>query len=147
MSKSNTLENEILAHLFQNAAIAGIGDATGLPASATAGSCYVSLHTADPAEGGDQTSNEATYTGYARAAVARSAAGWDVVGNAAANAAEVAHPQCTGGGPQTITHFGIGTSPSGAGKLLYSGALSSSLVVNAGITPTWDAGELDVTED
>ena len=89
MSATNAFETNLLNHIFTNAAIANIGDATGLPASATAGSLYVSLHTADPGETGDQTTNETAYTNYARVAVARSAAGWTVSGNNASNTAAV----------------------------------------------------------
>ena len=35
----------------------------------------------------------------------------------------------------------------GAGILLYSGALTASLIVSSGITPAFAIGELDVTED
>lgn len=44
---------------------------------------YVSLHTGDPGEAGDQTTNEATYAGYARVAVARDSGGWTVTGSQA----------------------------------------------------------------
>lgn len=64
--------------LFKNTTWANIGDATGLVGSSTAGSLYVALHTADPSAGNQNTS-EATYTSYARVAVARSGAGWSVV--------------------------------------------------------------------
>ena len=56
--------------MFNNTDFANIGDAGGLQNSATAGSLYVSLHTADPGEAGSQTTNEANYTSYARVAVA-----------------------------------------------------------------------------
>lgn len=124
MSKTNTFENDLLLHIFQNADITLIGDAAGLQNSVTAGSLYVSLHTAEPAEGGDQTSNETTYTSYARVAVARSAAGWTVSANQASNAGAVTFPACGLTGA-TITHFGIGTDSSGAGKLLYKGPLGT----------------------
>ncbi len=81
MSKTNSLENSLLLHIFNNSDIANIGDATGLRGSSTAGSLYVSLHTGDPGEAGDQTTNECAYTSYARVAVARSGAGWTVTGN------------------------------------------------------------------
>lgn len=48
MSKSTAFETAFLNHIFANAAIANVGDATGLPASSTAGSLYFSLHTGDP---------------------------------------------------------------------------------------------------
>lgn len=124
MSKGNTFENELLLHIFQNADITLIGDAAGLQNSAAAGNLYVSLHTAEPGEGGDQTTSETAYTNYARQAVARSAGGWTVSANQVSNAAAINFPQCGVTGA-TITHFGIGTDSSGAGKLLYSGPLGT----------------------
>ena len=146
MSKGNTFENELLLLVFNNTAIALIGDASGLQPSATAGSLYVALHTSDPGEAGTQTTNEAAYTSYARVAVARSGAGWTVTGNAVTNAALVQFPQCTGSS-ETETHFSIGTASSGTGKILYRGALSASLAVSSGIQPQFGAGDLDGTED
>lgn len=144
MSATNAFETAILEHILQNANIANIGDATGLRGSSTAGSLYVSLHTSDPGETGDQTTNEATYTSYARVAVARSSGGWTVSGDNGSNAAAITFPAATGG-TNTITHFGIGTDSSGSGNLLLKGALSSSLAVSSGITPSFAIGELDVT--
>lgn len=146
MSKGNMLETELLQHILENADISNVGDATGLRGSTTAGSLYISLHTADPGETGDQTTNEATYTGYARVGVTREDASWTIANGAAENAAEIAFPAATGGS-NTITHFGIGTASSGAGKLLYKGALTDPLAVSNGITPKFAAGDLDVTED
>ena len=146
MSKGNTFENDLLLLIFNNTAAALIGDASGLQPSATAGSLYVSLHTADPGEAGTQTTNECAYTSYARVAVARSGAGWTVSGNAVTNAALVQFPQCTGGS-ETATYFAIGTASSGTGKVLYRGALSASLAISSGIQPQFGAGELDGSED
>lgn len=146
MSKTNAWENDLLLLLFNNTAASGIGDASGLQPSATAGSLYVSLHSADPGEAGSQTSNEISYTSYARVAVARSAGGWTVATNTVTNAAIVAFPQCTGGSA-TATHFGVGTASSGAGKLLYKGALTNALAISNGITPQFAAGDLDGSED
>lgn len=75
MSMSNAFETSLLDHIFNNAAVANIGDAGGLQPSATAGSLYLSLHTGDPGEAGDQTTNETAYTNYARVAVVRTAGG------------------------------------------------------------------------
>ena len=146
MSKSNTFENDLLLLIFNNTDITFIGDVAGLQNSAAAGSLYVSLHTSDPGEAGDQETNETAYTNYVRVAVARSGAGWTVTGNAVANAALVQFAQCGVTGA-TLTHFGVGTDSSGAGKLLYSGALSASLAVSSGIQPQFAAGDLDITED
>lgn len=146
MSKSNAWETALLNLVFNNTDAANIGDATGLRGSSTAGSLYVSLHTGDPSEAGSQTTNECAYTSYARVAVARSGAGWTVSGNAVTNAALVQFPQCTGSS-ETATYFGIGTASSGAGVLLYKGALSASLAISSGIQPQFGAGDLDGTED
>lgn len=146
MSKANTFENDLMKLIFQNLDAANIGDATGLRGSTAAGNLYVSLHTADPGETGDQTTNEATYTGYARVAVVRSSGGWTVTANAVENAAAITFPQCTSGS-NTITHFAVGTASSGAGKILYKGALSASLAVSNGITPEFAVGALDISED
>lgn len=126
MSKGNTFENEILLHIFQNAAIALIGDASGLQPSATAGNHYVSLHTADPGEAGNQQSSEAAYTNYARQAVVRSASGWTVSNNQVSNAAAISFPQCGLTGAD-ITHWAVGTALSGTGKILYKAPLGSAL--------------------
>jgi hypothetical protein len=147
MSKGNTFENELLLHIFNNADIALIGDATGLRGSSTAGSLYVSLHTSNPDETGSQTSGECNYGSYDRVAVARSGAGWTVTANAVTNAALVQFPQCSSGS-NTVTHFAVGTTAySGAGKILYKGALTAPLSVSSGIQPQFAAGDLDIQED
>lgn len=145
MSKSNAWETAMLQLLFENANAANIGDATGLRGSSTPGSLYVSLHTADPGEAGDQTTNEVAYTSYARVAVARSTSGFTVSGNAVALDADVVFPQGTGGSG-TATHWGIGTAASGPGVLLYKGTISPSIVCGNGVEPRLTAGTL-VTED
>jgi len=145
MSKSDTFENDLLLLIFNNTDITLIGDAAGLQNSASAGSLYVSLHTGDVGEAGNQTTNEATYTSYARVAVARSGAGWTVAANAVSNAAAINFPACTGGS-NSITHFAVGAEASGTGKVLYKGALGATLAVSNGITPSFAIGELDITE-
>lgn len=143
MSKGNTFENDLLKLIFNATAIADLADND---ATSPLTNLYVSLHTADPGEAGDQTTNEATYTSYARVAVARTTGGWTVTNNAVANAAAINFPAATGGS-NTITHFAVGTASSGAGKVLYKGALTASLAVSSGITPSFAIGELDITED
>jgi hypothetical protein len=146
MSKSNAWENACLLLLFNNTNAANVGDATGLRGSTVAGLLYVSLHTADPGEAGNQLTSEATYIGYARVAVARSGAGWTVSANSVTNAAAVPFGLDTVG-TNTLTYFGVGTDPSGAGTLLYSGALTASLIVNPGVTPSFAIGQISITED
>ena len=147
MSMSNAFETELLDLIFNNAAIANIGDVGGLQPSATAGSLYVSLHSADPGEAGTQTTSEVAYTNYDRVAVVRTAGGWTVSGNTASNTALIQFPQCGVTGA-TATYVGIGTvAYPTAGVLLYSGQLGSSLTIANLITPQFAAGALDCVAD
>jgi len=114
--------------------------------SATAGSLYLALHTADPGEAGTAATSEAAYGSYARVAVARSGAGWTVSGNSATNAALAQFPECTSGS-ETITYVSITTASSGTSKILYSGALTASRAISTGIQPQFAASALVVTED
>lgn len=143
---SNAAEQALLDLLFLNIDWANIGDAGGLQNSATAGSFYIALHTADPGEAGDQTTNEATYTSYARVAVARTAGGWSRSGSTISNVALVQFPQCTGG-TNTLTHFSIGVASSSTSQIILSGALSASLSVSNGIQPQFAAAALTATAD
>lgn len=146
MSKSNDFETDLLLLLYNNTAIANIGDASGLQPSAVPGNFYISLHTSDPGEAGKQDTNEAAYTSYARVAVVRTSSGFTIAGNNVSNAALVTFPQATGGS-ETETHFGIGYEISGTTKLIGSSALSASLAVSNGITPEYAIGDLDHNED
>jgi hypothetical protein len=126
MSKSDAFETALLGMIFQNANIANIGDATGLRGAAAAGQLFFALHTADPGEAGTQTTNEVTYTGYARVGVARSAAGFALTGNSISPVANVDFGAPTAG-TGTATHFSIGTLASGAGMILYRGPLTPTI--------------------
>lgn len=142
--KGNAFITDWLNHLFNNANIANLGDATGLRGSTTAGSLFLSLHTADPGAAGSQTTSEAAYTSYARVAVARSSAGWTVSGQTVSLTSAVSFPAGTGGG-ETCTYVGIGRDSSGAGELLYRCTLTPSIVTGNGVTPTINTGN-GVTE-
>ncbi len=134
MSATNAFETAILEHIFTNNDVANIGDATGLRGSSSAGSLYLSLHTSDPGEAGNQSTNECTYGSYARVAVARSGAGFTVSGNSASLAANADFPTATSG-TETATHFGVGTTSSGTGSLLFKGAISPNISISSGVTP------------
>lgn len=141
MSRSDTYANDYLKQLLQNAAIALIGDAAGLQPSAAAGSLYLSLHTADPTAG-NQTTSEVAYTGHNRVAVARTSGGWTVTGRQGVNVAEIVWGLCTASPGSPVTHIGIGTATSGAGKLLEVIALGSPLTIVVGSEPRILAGNL-----
>lgn len=141
--KGNKHSQLLLAAIFQ-AVFTAI---TGLLANAASPdtNLYVSLHTADPGAGGSQTTSEAAYTGYARVAVPRTTGGWSLSAETISNVGAITFPACTAGS-ETETWFGIGTDPTGVGNLLYAGPLTAGLAVSAGITPSFAAGALTVTE-
>lgn len=143
MSLSNAAENAIAKLIFQAVAWANMADNA---AAAPFTNLYLSLHTGDPGEAGDQSTSEISYTGYARVAVLRTAGGWTVTANVVTPVAAITFGQMTAGAGGTATFVGIGTAASGAGILLFSGALSPTLAVVNGFTPqigatatiTWD---------
>jgi hypothetical protein len=141
--KTNTFAQLILESIYQ----ATFTAITGLLANAASPdtNLYVSLHTADPGVTGSQTTSEAAYTSYARVAVARTSSGWSISGETISNVGAINFPAATGGS-ETETYFGIGTAASGTGVLLARGQLTSSLAVSNGITPSFAAGALTVTE-
>lgn len=131
MSKSNVFENDFLKLIFNATAIANIADNAG---TSPLTNLYVSLHTADPGEAGNQSTSEIAYTSYARVAVARTSGGWTITDNSVSPVADISFPAGTGG-TGTATHFGVGTDASGTGKLLYSGTITPNIVTGDGITP------------
>lgn len=142
MSKSDTFENDFLKLIFNGTAISNIADNA---ASSPLTDLYVSLHTGDPGENGNQTTNETSYTSYARVAVARSNAGWTVTNDSVSPAAAISFAECTGG-TATLTHFGIGTASTSTGKLLYKGSISPTIAVATGVTPRLTTSST-ITED
>lgn len=115
------------------------------PAWRSGANRYIALHTADPGVAGTQLTNEATYTSYARVTVTAATAFTAAASGSTTNAALIQFPQCTGG-TNTITHVSIGTAASGAGQIIYSGALSASLAVANLIQPQFAASALTATE-
>jgi hypothetical protein len=144
MSLSDTAESDLLLLLFQNVSWANVGNAGGILQSTVAGSFYIGLSTGTLTDTSTQTSTEAAYTGYARVAVARSSGGWTKSGTTptqVANTAAVTFGACTAGS-ETETYFVVGRDSSAAGEVIYWGALSASLAVSAGITPSFAIGAL-----
>ncbi|MGX7895477.1 phage tail fiber protein [Tsuneonella sp. HG222] len=142
MSATNVTEVAELKDIFQD-----VQD-TARTAINAATEFFVSLHTADPGESGSQTTSETSYTGYTRQTVARSDAGWTISGSEVTNAATLEFGICTAlGSPQTLTHFGIGLDETGAGTLLFKGALNDSIPMQVNFAPLIPVGELSVTAD
>jgi len=143
MPKSTTFCNSFLDLILRGTAITDLAEND---TSSPAGSVYLSLHTANPGVGGAQTTNEATYTGYARLAVNRTGTGFDAAAaGATANSALAQFAECTALS-DTITHVAIGRDSAGAGLVLWAGALSASRSISAGIQPQFAAAALTVTE-
>lgn len=142
MSKGNTFENDWLKLVFNATAIANMADNA---AASPLTNLYVSLHTADPGEAGDQTTSECAYTDYARVAVARTSGGWTVTNNSVSPAVDISFVAASGG-TETATHFAVGTASSGAGKVLYKGAISPTVAISSGVTPKLTTATA-ITED
>ena len=149
MTKADTWEAGLLNLVFLNTDFTGLGDAGGLRGSVAPGSIYISLHTADPTDGGSQTSSETAYAPYARVAVGRSGANWTVSGTTPTSVspdADITFATCTATPGGNLTHFGVGTAATGAGKLMYSGTLSPNVVMNTGVQPKVTTAST-ITED
>lgn len=136
MSKSNTTENDTL-----NAILRAVD-----PAWRSNASRFVALYTADPGEAGTAVTNESAYGSYARQSVTAATGFSAASGGSSDNTGLIQFPECTSGS-ETITHVAIVTTTSGAGQILYSGALNASRAVSAGIQPQFAIGALVITED
>jgi hypothetical protein len=95
---------------------------------------YWALHTADPGPAGNQSTNEVSYTGYARQPINRDAAAWDLP----ATVADVVNPvdfPIPSAGSGSAPYASIGDAASGAGNILYYGPLTPAIVIAVGVTP------------
>jgi hypothetical protein len=142
VSKGNTFESDLLSLIFKATAIANIADNA---AASPLTNLFVALHTADPGEAGDQTTSECAYTSYARVTVARTAGGWSVASGSCSPVASIDFPAATGGS-ETATFASVGVATSGASKILYSGAISPTIVISSGVTPRLTTAST-ITED
>ena len=107
---------------------------------------HLSLHTANPGTNDSQTTSEIAYTGYARKAVARSTGFGAAASGVSALAADNDFGTMTGGAGGTVTHAGLGRDVSGAGKMLYTGAVSPTIAVANNTIPRLAGTITTVTE-
>lgn len=144
MPKSTATCNKLLDLVLNGIAWTDIAEND---ASSPLTSLYLSLHSADPGVGNSQLTNEVAYTNYVRIPISRVAfAGFLAASSGqAVNAALLQFAQCGVTGA-TATHVAIGTASSGAGNVLYAGALNSSLPIANTIRPQFSAAALTVTE-
>lgn len=141
--KGDTFENDILKLIFNATAVANMADNA---ASSPLTNLYVSLHTADPGDAGNQTTSETAYTGYARVAVARTTGGWTVTGNSVSPVANIDFGTCTASPGAAITHWAVGTASSSTGKLLYAGTVTPNITMATSVIPRLTTAST-VTED
>lgn len=119
-------------------------------------SLQVNFHTADPGEAGVATTSAPTPVNYVAQAVARDNTGWTICdadgtpnasGSAAKSAVDVNYPEIEAGfvGTETWTHGSV--SVVATGQILYSGALTQSIIVSALSQPRFPAGTVLLRED
>ncbi|MDJ0512807.1 MAG: hypothetical protein QNJ62_05120 [Methyloceanibacter sp.] len=131
MSKSNAFETDMLELYFNGTTHANLADNAG---TSPATNLTVALHTADPGEAGNQSTNEISYTGYARVDVARTSGGWTITGDSVSPNANIVFGEKTGGANATATHFSVGTGTSN--YMMYSGTITPNISVVDGVVPT-----------
>jgi hypothetical protein len=142
MSKSNTFENDFLKLIFNGTPIANLADNA---ASSPLTDLYLTLHTADPGEAGNQSTNEVSYSGFARIAVGRNGTDLVVTNNQVVPAADVEFAEAGSGVNTSAPFYSIGTSSSGTGKILYRGAISPTITITEGVVPR--LGTFNISED
>lgn len=142
MPKSTNTCNNFLALLYNATAWANIADNA---ASSPITNIYIALATATGAVGDTMSTNEATYTNYARQTVARTTSGWTApASRSTSNVAQITFPQCGVTG-NTITSAKAGKAV-GASDVFHYGDLNSSIVVSNLIQPVFAIGAVTITE-
>jgi hypothetical protein len=132
--KNATFASEFLALVLNGTAMSPGSVAFAINAtSSPATNLYVALHTADPTTG-NQTTSEVSYTGYARATVARTSSGWTVTSNSVSPTSTISFAACTGGSA-TASYWSVGVASSGAGAVLWGGPISPTISISNGVTP------------
>jgi hypothetical protein len=133
-SFNDFLENELLDHVFGNAAYTA-------PATV-----YVALYTAAPTDAGGGTEvGTGTWTNYARVAVTNNATNWPAAAaGAKSNGTDIDFGTVTASGAVTVVACAILDAAS-AGNFLAWAPLASNKTVNNGDTFKFAANDLDIT--
>lgn len=134
MSFSDTLENEVLDHVF------GVGAYTA-PTTV-----WIGLSTADPGDTG-ATNAEPVGNNYSRVGLDNSGTSWTTAAAGVTyNGVAITFPEASGSWG-TITHVAIWThvTSDGAAVLFATGALGTSKAVGAGDTPRFQINSLNLT--
>jgi len=135
-TRSDAYIQATLDLIYRNMDFPGIGDAAGIPGSATAGNLYVALLTEE---------GEVDYAGYVRQMVSRGGDGFTRAGNVVGNTADIAFPMIPPGtAVQSATKVGIYADVS-AGTLLHTAELANPVPVQASVVPIIEAGAMTIT--
>lgn len=142
MPKSTNTCNNFLALLYNATAWANVADnASASPITTIS----VALSTVTGAVGDTMSTNEATYTNYARQTVARTTGGWAApASRVTSNAAQITFPQCGVTG-NTITSAKTGKA-AGASDVYHYGDLNAPISVSNLIQPVFAIGAMTITE-
>ena len=132
-SIGNAVELKILDHLVANATYAAPSPTLGLWTSAVDDTSTAA------------TAGEANYTGYARVAIGSSNMSPAAAG-AVTNDVAITFGACTAG-DDTVTHWMLTSSASGAGDNIAWGTCTSTLIDTTHTPPTVAIGGLDITLD
>ena len=131
MSFGNNTENNFMKLLFNATTWANVAiNASSSPITDIA----VALATSDPGETGTLSTNEVTYTDYAREDVSRTSGGWTVTNNSVSPAAAIDFTVGSGGSG-TVTHGSVGMPGGGAAIMFMTGAVTPNIVTGSGVTP------------
>jgi hypothetical protein len=142
MPKGTTSCNNILALIYNATPWANVADNA---AASPITNIYMALATVTGAPADTMSTNEATYTNYARQAVARTTGGWTAPsGGATSNVAAVEYPSCGVTG-NTITSGKTGVA-TGASAVLHYGDLNDPIAVSNQIQPRFPIGSITITE-
>ena len=143
MSKTDVYEVALL-----NLVLAGKAWTNIALASTVTTGVWVSLHTADPGDAGNQATSETNYTGYLRVATDRTtgANGWNVGASTASPYTAITFATCSASSTTVITHFSVGSSSSGAGVAFYNGTVTPNISVTTNVTPSLTTASA-ITED
>ena len=142
--KGQTLQQTFLKYVF--------GAVT--PATMSTTTLWVALHTADPGNSGDQTTNEVTYTNYGRVATGNSTAtgGWVFSGTfspcSVFPTSAIIFPICSTASAVVITNWSVGATSGtgGSSNMYYTGTVTPNISLGASVIPSLTTGTA-CTED
>ncbi len=130
MSFGNNAEQSVMVLIFNSTAWANIAENDTTAPETDLGTA---LHTASPAEGGTQLTNEATYGSYVRVDLTRTnASAWSVAAGVASPVANIDFAEASSGS-ETITDFSLGEAAND--NLIFYGTVTPNIVVSTGVTP------------